>query len=215
MEISSKLSLYEFLTMLVVGGIFIEMLGMEIPSAEGEMNWFVYSVLSFTMGLVFHRFIECLLSLVRVAIEKRGVRHLFYLVFCRNSSAAIKDAKNEVSEQTKSASLIHEYYNAYYEIMDNPIYKTIERLEAQEAFYRDLFVLLIVNAMLLVLKQNYDAGFFHWIFGKEYLCKEWVSFVVFGLLLIAVIGFTKKKIYELVWSSHQCSWKNTDNKNDK
>ena len=214
MEISSKLSLYEFLTMLVVGGILLEMIGVHIPSSEGEINWFIYSVLSFTMGLVFHRSIEWFLNIMRNVQKNQMNSFSFRIAFPKNSKDDIKNAQNDVQEQVDSKSIIHKYYTAYYRIMSNSCYNVIERLEAQEAFYRDLFVLLVINAVLL-LKQDYDAGLFHWIFGKEYLCKEWLAFLIFGLILIFVIGFTKKKIYELVWSGYYYTENNTDNKNDK
>jgi len=57
MDLSGKLSLYDFLTMLVCGFMILALF-MPLPSEEYQ--WIIFIILSYLIGLVYHRILECI-----------------------------------------------------------------------------------------------------------------------------------------------------------
>lgn len=185
MNISEKISLYDFLTMMVTGFVILFML---IPWNCIEKYWVLITVFSYIVGLFYHRFLECLGAIIEV--RKPSMSFFLVTVFIRNYDKALEKMRNE---QTKLEEIKKEYYSAYYYIMDKPCYKNIGVLETQVAFARNASWLLL--ALGIGAFSNADWDFLE-------IAANWkigVFFVVLFAISFFVRYFTQLKIYKLVW----------------
>lgn len=200
MNIDSKLSLYDTLTMLV-SGFFL--LAIFVPFPNAASGWCVYSAISYFVGIVYHRILEKIRGCEKI--------HKWYLgdkmktIFCRNHPAAIEKAKEFVFGNHSEKTIVKDYYHAYYEIMDKPCYVNIRLLEAQEAFLRDAFVILVIYAFIFLFTSEFPLGCLFYPKISEFQfkinCGIRLSVVIFvGIFFCLFVRYqTQMKIYELVW----------------
>ena len=102
---------------------------------------------------------------------------------------------------------IIEYYKTYYSIMDKPSYNTIMFLEAQEAFLRNI-TLIVVAYHLCYYCSWIEGALYECIFILEppsMLSSNclilWVSLVSFLILILFARYQTQMKVYKAVWEA--------------
>lgn len=207
MNISERISLYDFLTMMVTGFVILVML---IPWSCIEKYWVLIMVFSYVVGLVFHRILELFGSVIAKCEPKKTTLTMFLgTVFIRNYDEAIKKARKEITDSLIT-EIKKEYYSAYYYIMDKPCYKTIGILEVQVAFFRNIsWVVLLLNvfwvykfkALLSCVFRKMEC--FDFDSCNISLCWIIVIIVILFVLFSSVRYYTQKKIYELVWEGYE------------
>lgn len=199
MNISEKISFYDFLTMLVTGFVILFML---IPWNCIEEYWILITVFSYIVGLFYHRFLEWLGA--KIGKRKPSIPFFFGTILFRNYDKALEKMKNKHEdnkknkhEDNKLTEIEKEYYSAYYYIMDKPCHKTISVLETQVAFTRDISLLLIGLCISSFIKKD-------WLLLEVASgLKIGVFFIVLYVMSLIVCYFTQLKIYELVWEGYK------------
>lgn len=207
MNISEKISFYDFLTMMVTGFIILIIL---IPWSCIIKYWVLIMIFSYIVGLIYHRFLECLGSIIaKCEPRKNRLTLLLGTVFIRNYDEAIRIASNENTDP-KTTDVITKYYSAYYYIMEKPCYKTIGILEAQVTFIRNI-------SWVILLLSVFWGGKIKVLLSCVFRKMECINFnscnvspciiivisVVIFVLLLFVRYITQKKIYELVWEGYK------------
>ena len=197
MNISEKISLYDFLTMVVTGFVILVML---IPWNCIEDYWILITVFSYIVGLFYHRFLEWMGAIIEN--QKLSIPFFFGTIFIRNYVKALEKKRNgeNESEDIKEKELKEikkKYYSAYYYIMDKPCYKNISVLEAQVAFVRNVSWLLFALSIGAFTKADWDflEMVTNWGIG--------IFFVVLFVVSFFVRYFTQMKIYKLVWEGNE------------
>lgn len=167
MNIVSKISLYDFLTMLVSGFLLLTLF---IPFPTTNSGWWVFLIASYMVGIVYHRLIEYLRSCKCYCLKKivscfkkvgpefntclklflKKIKFRFLTIMTSNYVESIRKAKSG----SKQEGDLDEYYKAYYQIMREPCFGSISVLEAQEAFLRDLSPLILVYSIIILFQKS-------------------------------------------------------------
>ncbi|MBR6068538.1 MAG: hypothetical protein IKP45_12165 [Bacteroidales bacterium] len=210
--IFQKLSLYEMLTMLVIGALCMPILSV-LFSFSIDLISLYFWIISYCLGLVLHRTIEFFRNLWSYS-STYSCPNFFLTIFHRNNPKVIKDCQYKVEHDNK------DYYLQYYRVKNS----SISSLEAQEAFLRDLFWVEIIYLIIYILHiynmvglQNCPCGF---------ICNKSVLEILFGndcifitILVILILSTllsryaTQRKIYELVQEVYYIN-NAIDNKNN-
>jgi hypothetical protein len=101
---------------------------------------------------------------------------------------------------------INEYYKTYYSIMDKPSYNTIMFLEAQEAFLRNI-TLIVVAYHLCYYCSWIEGALYECIFILEppSILPNWLiaslSLILFLILILFARYHTQIKVYKAVWEA--------------
>lgn len=204
MDFTSKLSLYDILTMLVSGFLILVLF---IPMPEKEYQWFFIIVSSYLIGIIYHRLLEWVRNAIACCCKnEKGIR-IFKTIFTSNASEAIKRAKEKIDETNydtiSDEDIKKEYIDTYYSVMDKPCYSNISLLETQEAFLRNITWMIFIYIIVFCCNSS-DSSI-----GIEFILylKKSISHCCFCLGTMKLLFFltlfaryqTQKKIYELVW----------------
>ncbi len=214
MDFTSKLSLYDFLAILLNGflilALFLPNIGLEV--CNDNVSVLFIAGASYLLGLIYVRILEFVLG---KCCKKKECCMLKFIktAFCRNYEDAIVHYKNSVFnvkennaecvENEEESENIREYYTAYYSIMDKPCYSNIAILESQYAFLRNILPLVIAHAILFIWE---DYSFVHTTITQfihvEYPCV-WIIFALIILGIVFAMYKTQTKIYYLVWHGYK------------
>ncbi len=178
--VSSKLSLYDFLSILTTGFLLILLSLGRIP--EGE-ELFLIAIASYLVGLVFHWIIESTLGKLT-----------------RNSQCIVRKAyklvQNSLEETPMSDYGKNQYLEAYYQIAKNNCLMNIPILEAQAAFVRNIWVIIplyiIAVCICCPIISIMDVTF-----GSSYSVA--IALTVLWLTLPFLWYSLQLKICKLVW----------------
>lgn len=197
MDIGSKITSYDFITMMVPGSLLM-IIFVPIPSKSG-FGWAVFLIISYLVGLLLHRMKECVrsLNIDYYYLELRTVWN-------RNDKLAIEKARHNVLVRLGKKIPSSDYTNAYYRIMGKPIESSIKVLETQETFLRDMSFIIICYDVLFsfyccLARCNVLSDFYELF---PFVPKGCCAFVLFSLLYIFNLGaryYSQMKIFELVW----------------
>ncbi len=177
----SKLSLYDFLTMLIPGFVilwFLDFFGLDTKNAVIDI---FIGILSYLTGLCYHKLIECICKKLHLigneCIQKKAWKEFY------------KKIEEKESRKVPFPEDIDEYYvAAYYKIAKNGCLMNIPVLEAQEAFLRNAFLLILgVICKITCCDIAYC------------LCCLVIFLVIIFILSILAWFSIQKKIYYLVW----------------
>lgn len=177
----SKLSLYDFLTMLIPGFVILWFLDFFGLDAKNIVNNIFIGILSYLTGLCYHKLVEWICDITHIkrneCMQKKAWNE-FYKKIGEKESRKIPFPKN-----------IDKYYvAAYYKIAKNGCLMNIPILEAQEAFLRNIFLLILVTICKIACCNI-----------TYYPC----CLVIFLFILLALSIVTwyciQTKIYYLVW----------------
>jgi hypothetical protein len=185
MEFSSRLSLYDFLAILLPGMLFTNCL---YGCLEGVFFYSsslvpisIYFIISYFVGIINNTVSECLTEKNRNNIND-----------IRNSYKKIYNDNNAYYINKK------DYYKAYYHLMQTNNLNNIPILEIQYAFLRNaILVIIFMNLTILYDLIINNNSFIVFSFSEK------IELLIFNhiiLLLIPCIEKRKKlKIMELVW----------------
>ncbi len=206
MDFTSKLSLYDILTMLVSGFLILALFIPENTSLQENLIFFI--IFSYLLGIIYHRLLEWIRG--RECIKKLtspcfllGV--IFQINFYKALLKAKKRAKNY--EQYNGSDIKEKYYDCYYSIMDKPAYGTVRTLEAQEAFLRNMTLVLV---MYLIFYHSENKFFEGNLFAKIFFinpitdcnCLILITNIVIFVLPILFARYqTQIKVYKAVWEA--------------
>lgn len=174
MNISSKLTFYDTLCMLVCGYL-ICCLTIGTFAPNDNITLFLFS---YIIGLVYHKIVE-------------GATP-----FLRNIHCLIRHSWDIVSKGVNGklpAPSRENYYKAYYCLMINNCLNSIPVLEAHVAFCKDLFFVMIL-LLVRILSGCFD--FQSLIICPALFCAI-ACFII--IALIPVYYFTQMRIHKLVW----------------
>lgn len=189
MNVPSQITLYDLLCMLVPGFVilwFVNFFGIAIDNATVVQS-LLLAVLCYPIGMVYHKLMESMASGLKLTkntcMIKRAIR------FNKNKlPQGIQDKYNVLFDD----EIVYNYDKAYYTIAQNNCLMNIPVLEAQTAFLRNAF-LLIVGSIIKLNCSTVNCG-----------CVQCVTAVLFMLLIGDVVCWflIQFKIYILVFEGY-------------
>lgn len=210
----SGLSLFDFLAMVIPGGLIIAIVGkwlgykpfvIETEDTKGFFAYLIVLVASYLVGLVWNAFMEfCCFKLrnnpkcttiVLRKVRKKTRRRYWYVLdeIIDNDYHLLQKVgsclcKEKISKDER-LGLRCMYYEAYYYVATHSINSSIAIMESQVAFMRNMVVpLVIVTACV--------ESFFR--LSENVCCVQvWMSIVI--VLMIVVMFLRQYKIYWRVW----------------
>ena len=176
----SKLSLYDFLSMLIPGFIilwFFNFLGIETTTA---INDIFIAVLSYITGLCYHKLLEQLVTIAHLRRNK-----------CMQERAWKQFYKEIGIEKACPKNIDEVFVLSYYKIAKAGSLMIIPILEAQETFLRNIIPLIFIEIIRL------GFGFY----SDNVCCICAFLGVILLLSIFAWLSITNK-IYYLVWEGN-------------
>lgn len=203
MDFTSKLSLYDTLTMLVTGFLilFLVLPFDDCPFLFDE--WYIialFVVACYLVGMFYHKLLEWLLK--HICRCKFCLRpFLRYSSFRPNNMALIRKAFASIYGQNYCHKAIQnkDYIAAYYQLMQKGCLGNIPVLEAQEAFLRDLPLIILSYLVMYLLGNANMVNLFGDLSVLIFILTGII--VLFGVLWLH--HYTQKKIYYLVWEGNK------------
>lgn len=180
MNIGTKLTLYDFLCMMVTGFLILFPFCHFLAENEWGATMF-FSILCYLVGLVYHKFAEFVMKpsrLIPCMVEKG--RKNATNSFCRKTGKERPDEKRD-------------YYEAYYYLMRKNSLNVIPVLEAQATFIRNLYPILIIYIFCLAA----NCSSLNWL--DSYRCQVIVLLAILVVSLPFVWYSIQTKVYEAVW----------------
>lgn len=178
---NTEVTLYDFLNYEVVGVLLLFICGFTPCDTIYEWLFFVFA---FIAGLVFSKLAE----------------NAFWTKWTRNPNWAINKGmvlfnenigykKYDCDNYTKQ-----DYYKDYYRITKEPIYKTIQILEAQYRFMENLFLLSFIFLLIVaVMQADLDNVIKMQLFDNLYEKQKMVIYIFVVLFLCVCMGLLVNK----------------------
>lgn len=160
--IFQKLSLYEMLTMLVIGALCMPILSV-LFSFSIDLTSLYFWIISYCLGLVLHRTIEFFRNLWSYSstYSCSHCPNFFLTIFHRNSPKVIKECQYKAEHDNK------DYYHQYYRVKNSSSSSRISSLEAQEAFLRDATIVEVLYFLSAIAVKNFFVSKFFFIVLKD------------------------------------------------
>lgn len=218
MDLSSKLSFYDFLAMFLTGVIisvavfpydlFFGSSSSFCCKMASQVNWgpVFFFILCYLVGLIWHKLLESILGISSLERFGKFLSNCFRS-FKRNNPNLISSEYENVYKRTNCAennsnedSRLNDYYMAYYKLMFSKNLGNIPILEAQEAFVRDIILPLIIIGISYYTKCISNV-FNHFFNGNCF----WFGAmpIIMAIILFFVHYPLQKKIYHLVWEGEK------------
>lgn len=185
-----QLSLYDFLTMLLVGFLLLVPF-CETGCGESFISGTLLLAASYIVGLCYHKILERLQSILGFRNMKCMIRKAFR-VTCKefpHASGLVKDM-DKIKEP---------YYREYYRLMMKGCLGNIPVLEAHVAFLRNLIPIVIVYIVMSICDCSGVSGMIDCIFGTDSKCAVGVILMIILILLPILWYCIQMKIHRLVW----------------
>ena len=182
MNISSKITLYDFMCMMVTG--FLILCPFYNCMLQDTLGNTFFLVLCYLIGIVYHRIIEYIMSPLRTIscmIEKG--RQIATNRFQEKTSRNVPTEKKD-------------YYEAYYYLIRKNCLNVIPVLEAQVAFIKGVYPILFIYAICILA----NCICLDWL--AIHRCQIAVVLAVLIILLPFVWYNVQMKIYEFVWEGY-------------
>ena len=219
-EISSKLSLYDILAMLIPGALIIfwasnVIFGNDLTIDESRINpWIVgvfFTATSYLVGIIYFRLMEYLSRYVGKFINnpKRMKKSFDKKVRAMNSKKVfenelfgeLKRFKPSVDKKQDSCKIQDIYYEAYAFVAKNTYRNYVHILESQFAFLRSMFG--VVFLFLCFLPNDNFKCLIEYLLPGDPMCWVLSSFLVLLIAIPFVMACIQKKIYEIVWEDYE------------
>ena len=197
----SKLSLYDFLTTILLGGcLYVPFVCDKFQQMPGLMqNDAVTIGLCYLLGLIIHKFAESFDFSHRINSCGKGKKRICMALaspICRNQKALIKRAKDLVG-YTSDREIMEEYLQTYYAVMDGNKLGNIPKVEAHSALVRDLVFIVFPVVFMVSSKLSLFCG------CCCHKCCNWVAIIFVSLILYMVLLSIRYncelKIHALIW----------------
>lgn len=173
----SKLSLYDFLAMLIPGFVILWLLdfcGIKPVNAD---NGIFLGLLSYLVGLCYHKLVECLCS------ELHLIRNE-----CMEKCAWKEFYKKQKENKEIPEDIDNHFMEVYYKIAKKGCLMNIPVLEAQEVFLRNAVPLILISIGKISCCQTMSCH-----------CSLVIFLIVLLLFSIFAWFSIQKKIYYLIW----------------
>ena len=182
MSICSKLTLYDFLCMMVSG--FLILYPFCRCMLQDTLESVFFFVLCYLMGIVYHKIIEYMTSPLRN-------------IFCMIEKGKLI-ATNKFQEKTfrNAPKEKMDYYEAYYYLIKKNCLNVIPVLEAQVAFIKGVYPILLIYTICLLS----NCACLDWL--TSHRCQIAVVLAVLIISLPFVWYNVQMKIYEFVWEGY-------------
>ena len=201
MDVSSKLTMYDFLAMVIPGFLvlllFACIVGWLPLNIDITDTWFIVFlvIVSYLIGLLWHKISE-------LFFEKIGFR---------NNPAQIKKIAEKEDKGLdnvffgKGADeiILEKYYTAYYLLMEKNCLNSIPILEAQVAFIKNLTPLIGLYILVLLHCDNEIYIFIKSIIGMGNTLPLIILLLIMMIGLTIVLPTLQNKIYLLVWEGNK------------
>ena len=215
MDFTSKLSLYDILTQLISGFLILVLFIPESTSLKENMIFVI--IFSYLIGIIYHRFLEWFRSVIAYNCkDQKGIR-IPKTIFTRNANEAIKKAKEKIYgieyDAINEEDIKEEYIRTYYSIMNKPCYTNINTLEAQEAFLRNITLILLAYIVVFCCEcsccncccnHDYSIGVEYILYLKKYIsncCCFCFGVVLFLFSILFARYHTQMRVYKAVWEA--------------
>lgn len=180
MNLLSNLSIYDTLTMMVSGYLWLLLVtGIQTILS----NNILFFIACYIVGLVYHRIIDQLPDCLR------------------NNKRILKNSHNEIEKESHKnldlSATKNNYYKAYYCLMQKNCLGNIPILEAQVAFIRNVTPILAVYLVALCSGCKELCNTIRATFGN--LCTVCIALFLIIIVLIFIRYATQFKICKLVW----------------
>lgn len=187
MELSSKLSLYDTLAILTTGFMILLLL---IPYIENIsfINGILFFIASYIIGLIYNKLIEDITN-----------------PCLRNNKGSIKKAYEKIKMGVKNKDILkysdsEHYYGAYYLLAEKNLLMNIPVLEAQTAFLRNIFFLLIIYLVAILTGDSAINNRLQSLSIDKYGMS--IGLIITIMLLLYLWSKIQMKIYELIWEGY-------------
>ena len=177
-----KLSLYDFLSIFIPGLLLTALFVPIYDVGIGYFSGILLFAISYIFGLFYHKAIEHLckpISNTKCLINKAKEKF-------------INDHKNRNGKDIEKDNI--DYYAAYYKLIKHNALGSIPTLEAQFAFLRNMFLVVVAYAIAFS-----KCGLFSNLFDVETTCKLQILLILFIPACLLIAYFIQKKIHYLVW----------------
>ncbi len=193
MDLSSKVTLYDFLSMVIPGFLLLILFSLwfninTINEINEIYDAILLSIISYIVGLVYHKTVEYLFNRMNLRNNEKDLEE------------SAKRFYNDYKKCSKKSKFQHDkhsiqkYYEAYYKLMKENMLNNIPILEAQVAFIR--------NILPITLLYSFTVRFFRINFYINY-CGLSLLLLLTVLVLVAVFFSVQSKIYYLVWEGNE------------
>ena len=185
-----QLTLYDFLTMMVIGVLILAPVSVFSEGAR-IADTTVFFIAAYIIGLCYHKILEaatkkfsnidCMIHRAFEDVRKK---------FCPNSMLCMDIVDDDI---------IKTYYKEYYKLILKGSLGNIPVLEAHVAFIRNLMLIILAYIVLLACECSNISTVTTAVFGESSRCC--IIIVLAGiLLLLPLIWYsTQMKIHKLVW----------------
>lgn len=178
MNIASKISLYDFLAMMVCGYLLLFPFAVQVEMAE-----ILFGIICFVVGLIYHHAMECLFAC------------------CRNNLCLIRKSylsiRRQLGKRPAPSDGMPDYLASYYRLMQNGALGNIPILEAHVAFIRNLLPIVVLYIVMICCGCPVVRAAAEHLFGNA--CGFAVCLTA-ALPLLVVCGYRIQcKIHFLVW----------------
>ena len=221
MDFTSRLSLYDILTMLVSGFLILALF---IPDESLKENLIFVIIFSYLIGIIYHRFLELIRNVISCCCKTASSIRIFKTIFTSNAKEAIKKAKEKIYETNYDTStdedIKEEYIDTYYSIMNKPCYSNINMLETQEAFLRNITLILLAYIVAFNCNNDYSicvgcsccncccnndysigVGFILYLKKSISNCCFCFGAISFLIFILFARYHTQMKVYKAVWEA--------------
>lgn len=213
MDFTSRLSLYDILTMLVSGFLILALF---ISDEYLQENLIFVIIFSYLIGIIYHRLQECIRNVISCCCKNASSIRIFKTIFTSNAKEAIKRAKEKIYETNYDTStdedIKKEYIDTYYSIMNKPCYSNINILETQEAFLRNITLILLAYIVAFnctcfccncCCNNDYSIGVDFILYLKKSISNCCFCFrtILFLILILFARYHTQMGVYKAVWGA--------------
>jgi len=181
----SKLSLYDFLAILIPGFVILWFFHFFYLNVDCPVTGILIAILSYLTGLCYHKLMELVVKLLHLrrnkCMESYARKHFYDKLKKENDQTPIPEINSD-------KSIDDEYVRAYYSIAKTGCLMNIPVLEAQETFLRNMIPLIFIE----IIRMGCDTR-------NDNVCCISIFLGVILLLSVFVWFSITIKIYELVW----------------
>jgi len=233
MDVSSKMTLYDMLAMVIPGFLLLLMLQLTfcgnfciaIPGCENSLiTGTLIFIASYVVGMIYNKIsftnikwiLNCL-SKKCYLVDKIAEYVKLTYNFRNNKDRISKEGhkfeekyKNDKEDKENDPYNLHNYYKAYYVLMEKNCLNSIPVLEAHVAFLRNMIPVVILYIFPLLIR-------FEYIFGKSsHLCNFIAGLIVIAIAIVIyrIMIKTQEKVYYLVWEGIKYLDDNKEEKTD-
>jgi len=216
MNVSSKVTLYDMLAMVIPGFLLLLLFQLSIcgdccpyiPCCGSSLiTGTLIFIASYVVGLIYNKIsftnikwiLDCLCK--KCYLFDKIAEYVKLACKFRNNPDQIKKARKKFDEEYKENinDNVNDYYKAYYFMMEKNCLNNIPVLEAQVAFLRNMIPVVLLYIIPLMIH-------FEKIFGNlSHLFSFAVALVIIAIAIVMyrIMVKIQDKIYFLVWEGNE------------